>query len=464
MRSTFMAYNNAMRNKRKLLLVSLFFTFLFTFWISRGMSSFDINVDNARDLNALSNLWIHRIVWLGPQFSVGFPASPLYFYLLFPGLLLTGGSAYSLVFSQVVFAIGALGLILLEKKNKHLVPNLILVLMLGLSPWFIQVVTKPWNGHQYVIWLLGSLVLLHVKKMNFLSALFLGIAISIHPAALCGLPILLFEWCKSPHKRNNFLLLLLGLLLPWIPIILFEIITEGFLTRQWLSLDAKTGISFSYSGITNILTIIQQISLPQIILVISTAFAIFLGTNRDRVWLLLAGATILCLVFVSNVLSYYLLGFTCLFSFAIGKALSKRKLGQLLLVFWLISYLLIIKGLGTNTYTPNSRTVERLQTTVNETIKMNQLTTKEKIALVSVIDKNNSTPQADDYRFFFRIAGFDAVDISEYPQADKLIIFFEKNDIDWEEWQDWQSDTFGEKQLISNEMINGTRTLVYTRK
>ena len=428
------------------------------------MSSFDINVDNARDLNALSNLWIHRIVWLGPQFSVGFPASPLYFYLLFPGLLLTGGSAYSLVFSQAVFAIGALSLILLEKKKELFISNLALVLALVLSPWFTQIVTKPWNGHQYVIWLLGSLVLLHVKKMNFLSALLLGIAISIHPAALCGLPILLFEWWKSPKKRNNFLLLLLGLLLPWIPIIMFEIITKGFLTRQWLSLDAKTGIAFTYSGMANFITIIQQINLPQIILGLSVMSAIILGTNRDRAWLLLAGVTTLSLVFVSHVLGYYLLGFTCLISFVICKALSRKKLGQLLLVFWLISYLLIINNLGTNTYSQNSRTVGRLQTTVSETVKINQLSKTEKIALVSVIDKQNSTPQADDYRFFFRVVGFNAVDIAEYPQADKLIVFFERSDIDWEGWRDSQSDTFGEKELISNEIINGTRTLVYTRK
>ncbi len=454
-----------MTNRSYILIISLLLICLFIFWVARGMVSFDINVDNARDLHAMSNLWIHRMVWLGPQFSIGFPASPLYFYLLFPGLLLTGGSAYSLVFSQAVFAVSVIGAIILLNKNKGAqVANIIVALGMAISPWLTLVVTKPWNGHQYVIWLLGSLALLRAKKINFLSSLLLGIAISIHPAALCGLPILLFEWWSAPHKKKNLLLLLLGLVLPWLPIIIFEFITKGFLTRQWLSLDAKTGIAFSYSGLTNFLTIFKMIGLPQFILGLSVFGAVVFGNTKDRIWLLLATVTTLSLAFVSHVLSYYLLGFACLLAFVLATSLSRKKIGQILLFSWLILYLFDIKNLGMNVYTSSSRTVERLQTTVSETIEYNRLTKVEKIALVSVIDKANSAPQADDYRFFFRIAGFNAVDIHEYPQADKLIVFFERDDIDWKDWQDWQSDSFGEKKLLSNKVFSGTRTLTYSRE
>src|SRR3989338_11326957 len=102
----------------------LCFTFLlglFSLWIYKGIAETGIHVDLAGDLNALSNLWVHKVVWLGPLSDANFPYSPLYYYLLFPGLLLSGGNGLSVIFSHSFFALLTLGLYAYFQLKKSLV-------------------------------------------------------------------------------------------------------------------------------------------------------------------------------------------------------------------------------------------------------------------------------------------------------------------------------------------------------
>lgn len=92
-----------------LLCISILFG-LFFLWTYKGIAETGIHVDLAGDLNALSDLWVHKMVWLGPRSDANFPYSPLYYYLLFPGLLLSGGNGLSVIISNSFFALLALGL------------------------------------------------------------------------------------------------------------------------------------------------------------------------------------------------------------------------------------------------------------------------------------------------------------------------------------------------------------------
>lgn len=102
----------------KLIVPVIFFTIFFVFYSVIGITHFSLNADLSRDLSELSNLWVGKIVWLGPLLRIGFPASPLYFYLLFPGVLISGGSGYSLVITQVIMSVAALATYLVTQK-KH---------------------------------------------------------------------------------------------------------------------------------------------------------------------------------------------------------------------------------------------------------------------------------------------------------------------------------------------------------
>src|SRR5689334_12175050 len=79
------------------------------FWFRGGFASIYIDTDFGRDLSELSNIWLHHIVWLGPQLSAGFPASPFYYYLFFPVLLLSGGDPRALIIANIFLAAFCLG-------------------------------------------------------------------------------------------------------------------------------------------------------------------------------------------------------------------------------------------------------------------------------------------------------------------------------------------------------------------
>lgn len=125
---------------------------LFILWTYTGVAQTGIHVDLARDLNYLSDLWVHKIVWLGPMTSANFPASPIYYYLLFPGLVLSGGNGLSLIFSQAFFAFLALGLFAYFQLKKSFPLTLFVILAVGLSPWWIKASASPWNGYMYASW------------------------------------------------------------------------------------------------------------------------------------------------------------------------------------------------------------------------------------------------------------------------------------------------------------------------
>ncbi|MBI2593707.1 hypothetical protein HYW44_03625 [Candidatus Daviesbacteria bacterium] len=122
---------------------------LFLLWSYLGIAQTGIHADLARDLNELSNIWIGKIVWLGPMTSANFHASPLYYYLLFPGLVLSGGNGLSLIPSHAFFAALALGLFACFQLKKTFLGAILVILAIGLSRWWIDSSSFPWNGHMY---------------------------------------------------------------------------------------------------------------------------------------------------------------------------------------------------------------------------------------------------------------------------------------------------------------------------
>ena len=433
---------------------------LFLFWSFLGYHNVGLHADLSRDLHELSNLWIHRIVWLGPQLRVGFPASPMYYYLLFPGIILSNGNARSLAISQAFFAFVALGLMIFAQKKEKTLSSLIATFAIGLSPWWIRLVTNPWNGNMYAIFLLISLVLLWNINNFFIAALSFGIALSLHPAAIFATPIFMYELLRRKNKLQNIVLSIIAILLPWTPIILYEWITKGFLTRQWL-VHQSTGIEFLIN-LGNLRQLIAMFQLPTLFLLFALLATILWSSKRMRYWIVCSGISYLALLFLKDVHTYYLLGITTVTAFIMTMSLRKTTAGKVILFLIIFVYLSKIVLPSPTTYLQN-RTIPMLESTVDQILA--QDFDKEKTyALVSVIDEQSSAPQADDYRFFFRTKGIGAVNIEEYPSADYLIVFFEPEDFPWQNWEDWHTQYFGSKKFQSHREINGIQIVQYQRE
>lgn len=449
----------------KQLLPFFLLSLLFIFYSIIGITHFSLNADVSRDLSELSNLWIGKMVWLGPLLRVGFPVSPLYFYLLFPGLIITGGSAYSLVITQVVFSVTALAIYVAIQKNTYKLENYLAVCFIGLSHFWIQSTIRPWNGNMYVLWLLPAFILLWYKKPLWLSSLLFGVALAIHPASLLLLPVLLFEGLV--YKSKNFVTKIVsitsGLIIPWAPIIFFEIITKGFLTREWL--QHKSTEMALQPGIHNLSNLLIQTGIPIAFLIFTLIYSLVIASKKVKIWYLLTIPALIFFVSISQLHWYYLLPVTTLLFFLLVQSLKQKTFGKILLGICILIFVRNI--LNTYTFKPNwppENRLEHISQVIDRLIENNEIQKNATYALISVIDSQNSTPQADDYRFLLRTKGYQALNINEYPQADYLLIFFENYQPEPEKWQDWHSEYFGEKIHIDSKTINDIQVIIYRRK
>jgi hypothetical protein len=389
---------------------------------------------------------------------VGFPVSPLYYYLLLPGLVVSLGSGYSLIVSQTIFALVVLVLIAIGQRRDDWLATVLIVAAIGLSPWWITATAYPWNGHMYMSWLMMGLVCLWYKKHLGVGALLLGMAIAIHPAAALVLPILGYEWLSRPQKLRNLPFAAAGLILPWAPIILFEIITKGYLTRQWLQ-HAATGMT-GQLGWANLTILLHLFGLPALVVIGLIMLTIIWGSTRVRWWLVATVPALIFLTLTSALHDYYLLGLVGTLFFLIAIVLSTKKVGKILLALMIAWFLISLSRL----YPPAAgRSIQRINSVVAQTIQLDQLDRTKKYAVINVRDSRNETPQADDYRFFLRVHGLSALNINQYPQADYLLLFVEDPTFDWQNFNDWHTEQFGARKFISVQIIKGVTVILYGR-
>lgn len=428
--------------------------FLIYSWTRGGLNTFYLDTDFGRDLSQISKLWIgQKVLWLGPTLSPGFHASPLYYYSLFPALFFGKGSAYSLLVANVIFAavvLGALG----YKRG-----TMLALTAIGFSPWFSSIAFHPGNGFTYVLWLLLSLICLWFEFPLTLSSLFLGISLSFHPAAIFAAPLLLYEWWRRKHEVKQAIASIIALIIPWSPIIVFEIITKGFLFRQWIT-HPSVGMQLAPS-FTNIQALISTVGFPVVGLILIFIYLLFTGKERERVWL---AASVLGVIFfgiVSKVPPHYLIGLTCLLYFTVTIIMVRRLWGRLLLGVLTLVYM------GTLFIVPppktSPRSIGKIQSVVEQVAKNKTINKNEKIAVVAALDLENKVPQADDYRFFFRIKGFKVPEVTEYFTAQKLILFVENPGFDWKSWSTWETNEIGPKRIIQEQVINGIKVITFEK-
>lgn len=433
---------------------------LFSIWVYRGIAEAGLTADLARDLNDLSTLWIWDIVWLGPQLRVGFPASPLYYYLLLPGLWLSGGSAYSLIVSHAVAGLSALWLLVWLHLKQKILLVLLIVIAIGLAPWWVVSVSHAWNGHLYVPFLLLSVISLWHKQHLALSSILLGIAVALHPAAVLVLPLLFYEWVVSKNRLKNLLFVLSGLVLPWTPILIFEVITKGYLVRQFVSAAGENGLTLSPS-FDNFFFIIHQTQISKFIVIPLAILGFIWADVREKRWFALLLLPVLGLSFIPIVHEYYLYGLVTAFFFLLAMIFSKKKVGWGVILLAAVFHGLLLFRQPLNR---PERSISKMQEIVAQSITSLKLDQTKSYAVVGVRDMGNSTPQADDYRFFLRTAGINTTSIAASPTADYLLLYIEPKEFNWRGWEDWHTQHFGPKKQVAVTEVNGVQVILFQRE
>lgn len=435
--------------------------FIFAFHLAGGLGTLYFDTDMGRDLYELSNLWIGKsIIWLGPRLSAGIHASPVYYYLFYPALYLGRGNPNSLVILNL-FIVSVLlctfGYLATKKWGTR---GILGMISIGLLPWFIIISKHFGNGYTYAYILMLGLSLLYFNFPIWLSGLLVGLSISFHPASFFAIPLLIYECIRRKEKLSAYIVLVLVLVLPWVPIITFEIITKGYISRHWLT-NPAVGLNIS-PNLSNLSTMGSFMGIHYLLLIISVLFIFLFSNKRLRVWLTLSGLGIIFFTILHTSQSHYFLGLTSILSFILITAIlelsdKNRTITVLLAIFIAIN---LLNYRVPQTATRNINTIS----TLVDKIDSAQLIPKEsKLAIVAILDKETKVPQADDYRALLRFKGYTVLDPDLYNQADLLIIFVEQKDFDWKKWSSWEIDRFGTKKFNSELSVDGIRLVIYTR-
>jgi len=440
-------------------------------WLRGGFKSIYLDLDTARDLHELSNIWIGRIVWVGPELRHGFNITPFYYYLFYPALLIGNGDARALIIFNIVLSLAVLvwlGWLGITKKK----PAWLLgVLVIGLSPWWQKISIHPGNGDTYAIFILASLISLSFGKPFWLSSFLMGIAVAFHPTSIFAFPLLLHEWfLRKGQYLKNFIFIIAGFILPWLPNIIFTIITKGYWIRQWLSKPGWQVALTSDVG-NNAFNVFQLAKLSGFSVVLALFLwlltGLMIGKTKEKFWYVMGSLLIILLALISPMPDRYLYGILTITLFVIVLGLVKKSWGGLVLLMLII---LLTTNVVKNPPQEEERSIPVQENNIDIFIKKGQIEKEQKIAVLSALrgykhitPQGGLTPQSNDYRFFLRTKGFKALDVWDYSQAEILVLFIEDPQFDWQEWRSWELDQFGAKKLRFITKVGQTRMIVFDK-
>jgi hypothetical protein len=440
------------------LLVAISLLSLIAIWSRTSINNVDIDTDLGRDLTELSNIWQGKVVWLGPRLSPGLHASSSYYYFLYPFLVLGGGNVRALFVATLVLSASALAWFGYKATNKYGLKAILGVLVIGISYWWDRISFHPGNGFTFATFAFAGLISMYFHYPLFLSAFLLGVGLAFHPTTIFVIPLLMHEWWSRKHSLKQLVLIIIGLILPSAPLIAFEIITKGYVIRNFLAHPNSVVQQMMHMG--NIYTLASFVNLSLIVFLVAWIALGFRVRERLRIWYWLM--TIQFPFFVS------LFGFSGIYMFAVAAAcqfilviqlLKEKKVGVLLLVAWIfIGMTKVGSFVGTSS---QPRLLYTIETATKTAIDSQVFQKNEPTAVLAVISPDTKVPIADDYRYLLRIAGYNVLDATNYKDAEKLIMFVEVPEFDWQSWNSWELSEFGAKDLVFESEKHGIKTLIF---
>ncbi len=191
--------------------------------------------DQNRDYQEVAKIASGKLTLIGPvaRGEGGFFLGPLYYYLLAPSFVLSGGDPIALPVTSIILDVAAVLLLLyLGKYLGNHKFGYILALLYSVSPSAVDAARVSWNVALLPLWIIAMLLFLVKPKYKiidlFLGGLLLGSSWHIHAALIpLALIMILSRYRAIPLFSLRFLWLILGYLIMLSPLVLFDIRHSG---------------------------------------------------------------------------------------------------------------------------------------------------------------------------------------------------------------------------------------------
>lgn len=425
------------------ILLLTFFSFIRLYKIS---SSFFFFNDWGRDMLVLQK-WQQTSIppLLGPLTSaIPFNQSAFYFYLLYPGYLISNGHPISNVYSLIIFYIFIFTFLLfyLKKHNpKSIFSLLVTIFLVSIHPQYIIQNRFIWNPS-----FVGPLIILSfssyqllTKKFSplhliiFSASLSLSISLSYSVAPLFIGYLIHYLLTNRQHFKKYFLYIFGFLLFFNLPTLLFEIRHHFFLTNQIFTQSAAN------QGTISILNRLSDISSYLFLnKYLFLAIIIFSFFNRKHLsFFLLFFVSIISLLLPIKFHYQYIFPILTLLFLSIS--FSSKKIVYLSLILFLYIFIKQLPSI----LTPPQRTYQQMSNCYQNFCQ--QFT---KPAFVSTQANFHTFHNGPEHRYLLKKSGCQIKDIeTENGQAQYMIVI-EDGSLLTPDINFYELDLFGKYKIV----------------
>ena len=456
-------------NRLPLLLLITTIAVISIFQFSRNYDSLYLDTDLARDLGEISSILQGEHRLLGPILEPGLQASGIYYYIFIPGLLLSNNSPYSLIVTNQLISIIALvilGWTVYNGVKRELA--WLVILIIGLSPWFIESSFHPGNGYTYILFLLAA-TSLSIQKIKYpiITGLLTGLSVALHPVsiALIGYHLILLLSAKSSARTH--LKYFISLIIPSISLIYFEL-RHGFIILNRFINNSFHQPSNPDINIANLYTFSKFTTLPLLIIILLSLSILIFKFKKGKFHIInlfnWSIALIVTLIFLPTIPGRYMYSVIVFWTLGLIYETSKLvnpKILQFALTIWLL--ITINQSAILKPQKDASRNIHTIKSTVDYILRTEIINSNNKIGVLAITNDPPKVPQADDYRYFFRRLRIDVVDTNNLSSAHTLLIFDELGNFDVHNWQSWETDQFGAKTLKNQYSVNNKKVYIYEK-
>lgn len=375
-----------MRHKLLIVLATIWLFFLFL--IPRSIEAFNKNfiflLDQGRDYLAIKDIAVnHKLTLIGAEVGSGMAGlsglfhGPFYFYFMSIPFLLFDGDSYGGVLLMFLFGLLTVGVgFVFGKKVFGTVGAFLMAFFIAISPPLIAQSRFVWSPHPSSFFILLSFLFTYLAytKKNiylFLAAFFTGFLYNFEfaIAAPMSLTLVAYSLFLLRKRIRKYVYILLGFLLAYGPLILFELrhglqVTRGLV--GYLSHASVGVLKFdSFAFLHNFIdTFPQQRILPPLLLLIVFISGVIFFILREKkkqikffiffLILLTLVTTMVSLFIRTHIFEYYLihLNFVHIFLFSyllVSSLITRNKSFQLALYFIFAIFLIYgtINGFAT---------------------------------------------------------------------------------------------------------------------
>jgi hypothetical protein len=450
-----------------ILLISIFFITCFWFYSHKLIQSTSFIGDFARDLYDILTISKGDIRLIGPKLSFGgIYAAPWYYYLFVPVYVIFGRKIEAILYFNVFLHTSVLLLIylFLQKKQGNL-KSLLITISIAFLPLFIFSARNPGNAFTYqpflILWFVYySTKSQYTNKDALFSGLWAGLIASFHIiTSLIFIPAWFYLFIF--HKKfKQALISLLAFVLPFAPLVLFEL-THG------LVMIKNTLVDKSYQMFTQNLNIPDRTSSPKNVwqnlvfinqqltswvvfgpLVYLLSGVILSWHKKKNLWLVGWGIIIYILFAILSRYQFaihYLLPLgLSIYILCLLSLIKHRLLNIIISLIILIELVLIIK-------TPPIKSMQNFYTIQDLTFKViaSEKFSKNNFNVV-YIEKGGRSTIGQQFRYFFEINNHQPDSEYEFSNSKQLIVFTENQ---WSKKNLLKLDNYEIRQF-GNEYIN----------